>query len=71
VGREVLRRRELLPEMSGHHDVRTFELRGDKIVTLPDNWKPFTVIQVGTVVYVVCRKWVRNEKTQEKEEPST
>jgi hypothetical protein len=57
--------------MTGHHEVRVFEL-GKGITTLPSGWKPFAVW--NTYPYeglaVVCRKWVRDEKTT-KEEPST
>jgi hypothetical protein len=57
--------------MSGHHDVRVFRLRPEAdILSLPDNWKPFAIVATVRGPAVVCRKWVRDEKTT-KEEPST
>jgi hypothetical protein len=56
--------------MSGHHEVRVWKIpNGSKILTLPDNWKPFAVFDAGRYgTQVVCRKWVRDETKKEKKE---
>jgi hypothetical protein len=56
--------------MNGHHEVKVvaMPLRGDAF--MPSNWKPFAAFHNNGVTYLVCRKWVRDEKTT-KEEPST
>jgi hypothetical protein len=57
--------------MTGHHEVRRWELPywEGQIMTLPPGWKPFAVIKSpkGEGYEVVCRKWVRDEKTKAKE----
>jgi hypothetical protein len=58
--------------MTGHHEVQFFFMNTAKgrTHTLPDDWKPFSVIAMNGAVFIVARKWVRDEK-KTKEEPST
>jgi hypothetical protein len=63
----------VLPTMTGHHEVRRWKMpKRNQIMTLPSGWKPFAITPSldGYGFDVVCRKWVRDEKTT-KEEPST
>jgi hypothetical protein len=55
--------------MSGHHDVQLFLMNSAKgrTLTLPDDWKPFSVIVVSGAVFIVARKWVRDEKTTKRD----
>jgi hypothetical protein len=59
--------------MTGHHEVRRWEAPArHQTMTLPEGWKPFAVLENKIGGFdVVCRKWVRDEKTKEKKEPST
>lgn len=54
--------------MTGHHEVRLFELQSmTEGVTLPSGWKPFAVIKDPTRAFIVARKWVRDEKAAQEE----
>jgi hypothetical protein len=43
----------------GHHEVKSFPISVGE-ATLPEGWKPFAYDP--TTGYVICRKYVRNEK---------
>lgn len=49
--------------MQGHHEVKVFRLNGgDESVVLPSGWKPFAVYGSGYPLFIVARKWIRDEK---------
>lgn len=51
--------------MRGHHEVRVFRIiaREGHTHRLPDGWKPFAYGEDFAGSFVVCRRWVRDEKS--------
>ena len=50
--------------MTGHHVVKTFLVRINAEIELPEGWKPFAVIDGRSGHYfVIARKWRRADET--------
>ena len=59
--------REPKTSYGGHHDVKVFKLNDSTLKrgaasSLPDNWKPFGVLERHGYIYVVARQFHGNKE---------